>query len=318
MEILLYLQTEDEKISEYSYDFISYIKEISNCAKVLGILITQKDMLQEYENLNKYGLDKLYYIKTNGESYDKRSHSALVLEAVKKINPEIFILNSTTEGREIAPIVASSLNTGLTADCTKLEINDGKLISTRPTFGGKLMASILCKTCPQMATLRTNIFKKKQFEKNGSLEIEELNFNIEPSKIEIIEYAKENKSFYNLQNAKIILAGGMGLKNKKGFDKLKYLANLIGAKIGASRKAVDKGFVEKEYQIGQTGSSVTPEIYVAFGISGAIHHIVGMENSKKIIAVNTDKNAPIFFHSDIGIIADAESVIDTLIEKYSN
>ena len=235
-------------------------------------------------------------------------------------------MTSTTEGRELAPIVASSFNTGLTADCTKIEIVEGKLVSTRPTFGGKLMASILCKAKPQMATVRQNSFKKKDFYNNEKeslknqppqLDIVEYDFNIDKNfTTEILEFQKNDKNdFYNIQNAKIIFAGGMGLKNKENFDKLKLLAEKFGAKTGGTRKAVEKGFIEKELQIGQTGSCVTPEIYVAFGISGAIHHISGMENSKKIIAVNTDKNAPIFNYSDIGIVDDAIKVIDELLEN---
>ena len=317
MEILTYIQIENNEIADFSYDLISYVKEISNGAVVSGIIVQPNNVSVSLDKLNRFGLDKLYILKSNLEFYDKRRHGKLVLEAVKKINPDFFILNSTTEGREIAPVVASSLGTGLTADCTKLEIVDNKLVSTRPTFGGKLMASILSKKNPQMATLRVNTFKKKTFENQNGLIIEELNFDTPESLIEILDYKKENKSFYNLQNAKIILAGGMGLKSKENFEKLKHLASLINAKVGASRKAVDKGFIEKEHQIGQTGTTVTPEIYVAFGISGAIHHIIGMENSKKIIAINTDKNAPIFNHADVGIVADAIGLIDEAIKHFS-
>lgn len=317
MEILTYLQIENNEIADFSYDLVSYAKEISNGIKVSGIVVEFENLNIDYSNLSKFGLDKLYILKSNLPYFDKRRHSKLILEAVKKISPNFFILNSTTEGREIAPIVASSLNTGLTADCTKLEITDNKLLSTRPTFGGKLMATILSKKSPEMATLRKNTFKKKEFNDNGTLEIESLDFNTIEPLIEILDYKKENKNFYNLQNARIILAGGMGLKNKENFDKLKHLSNLINAKTGATRKATDKGFIEKEFQIGQTGITVTPEIYVAFGISGAIHHVVGMENSKKIIAVNIDKNAPIFNYSDFGIVDDAIKTIDYLINYFS-
>ena len=315
MEILVYLQEKNSKIEDFSYDLISYAKTISNGAKVSGIVVSNSDI--DYKDLNKFGADKLYILRADSEKYDKRLYPKLILELIKKINPEIFILNSTTEGREIAPIVASSLNTGLTADCTKIEIENNKLISTRPTFGGKLMASILCKTNPQMATIRVNSFKKKEFDNTGELEVEEFSFEQNSLKTEILSYEEENKDFYSHEKTKIILAGGMGLKTKENFEKLKHLADLMGAKVGGTRKAVDKGLIEKEYQIGQTGLCVSPEIYIAFGISGAIHHVSGMENSKKIIAINTDKNAPIFEHCDIGVVCDANALIDTLIQKYS-
>ncbi len=341
--ILVYIQLENNDICSFSYDLISQAKEISNGFMISGVIVSHLgfELKEEHKNnLKKYGADRLYILKTKAEHYDKRNHPYHIIELIKKTNPDIFILTSTTEGREIAPVVASSLNTGLTADCTKIDIVDNKLISTRPTFGGKLMASVLCKTKPQMATIRQNIFKKKDFtpfnktdncamsfekslkntgetSENKPIEVTEYDFNVNKNfKTEILEFEKDNKnSFYNIQNAKIIFAGGMGLKNKEYFDKLKLLAGKYGAKVGGTRKAADKGFIEKELQIGQTGLCVTPEIYVAFGISGAIHHIMGMENAKKIIAVNTDKNAPVFNYSDIGIIGDARKIIDELLEE---
>lgn len=319
-EILVYIEQENGKISENSLDLISLAKEISKGRLVSGVLIQNDETNFDKNELKKYGLDGLYIINSDLLEFDKRKHPYFLIELIKKKNPEIFILNSTTEGREIAPIVSSTLNTGLTADCTKISIVDDKLISTRPTFGGKLMADILCKNQPQMATVRVNTFKKKEFEINGELNIEEYNFNdinFINLKNEILNYTKEKSAdFYNLQNSRIVLGGGMGLKNKENFERLKYLADLMGAKVGATRKAVDNGLIEKECQIGQTGVTITPELYIAFGISGAIHHTVGIENSKKIISINTDKNAPIFNVSDVGIIEDAMSVIEKLIVEF--
>ncbi|MCD8024501.1 MAG: electron transfer flavoprotein subunit alpha/FixB family protein [Candidatus Gastranaerophilales bacterium] len=319
MEILTYIQTRNNLPVCDSIDLISYAKEISNGAVVSAVVILSEFSKENFTGLRKYGIDNLYVIKSRFPDFDKRKYGALILQLFKKINPDIFILNSTTQGREIAPVVASGLNTGLTADCTKLEIKDNNLISTRPTYGGKLMASILCKSKPQMATLRTNTFKKKIFEENTTpLNIEEFEFEIQNPGTEILNFIKKEGGFSSLQNAKIILAGGMGLKNKESFDKLKYLAKLMNAKTGATRKAVDSGFIEREAQIGQTGEMVTPEIYIAFGIRGAIHHIMGMENSKKIISVNIDSKAPIFEISDIGIVDDAVKVIDMLILEFSS
>lgn len=318
MEILVYLQIENNKVSENSLDLISYAKEISCKSVISGVVVQPTETFLDFSGLNKFGLDKLYVLKSNLPFYDKKRHPYLILKLIENINPEIFILNSTTEGREIAPIIASTLKTGLTADCTKLEVNEGKLISTRPTFGGKLMASILSKKNPQMATVRVNTFKKKEFETVNELEILEFDFDVEDKNIEILDYENKKEDFYNLENSKVVLCGGMGLKNKENFDKLKYLAKLMNAQIAGTRKVVDKGFIEREYQIGQTGKCIAPEIYMAFGVSGAIHHIVGMENSKKIISINTDESAPIFNNSDIGIVDDAVKVIDALIKIYEN
>lgn len=319
-EILVYIEQENGKISENSFDLISYAKEISKGKTVSGALIKNKETNFDKNELKKYGLDNLYLINSDLCEFDKRKHPYLLVELIKQKNPEVFILNSTTEGREIAPIVSSFLNTGLTADCTKIDIVDDKLISTRPTFGGKLMADILCKNHPQMATVRINTFKKKEFEIVNELVVEEFSFeNIEfiNLKNEILNYTKEKRAdFYNLGNSRIVLGGGMGLKNKENFERLKYLADLMGAKVGATRKAVDNGLIGKECQIGQTGITITPELYIAFGISGAIHHTVGIENSKKIISINTDKNAPMFKVSDVGIVEDAMSVIEKLISEF--
>lgn len=321
-EILVYTQLNKNEICDFSYDLISYAKEISKNETVISsAIIANSDFIldeNKKKNLYKFGADKVYLIKENFSYYDKYYFPDLIFETVKKINPSIVLFNSTTEGREIAPKTASKLNTGLTADCTGLEIikkeDEFKLISTRPTFGGKLMASILSKTTPDMSTVRVNTFKKKEFNFEGEIEVIELNFEVnQNSSIKILEFIEDKKEFSTLENAKIIVSGGMGLKNKEGFEKLETFAKLINASIGATRKAVDKGLIDRKFQIGQTGKCATPEIYIAFGIKGAIHHIVGMENSKKIIAVNTDKNAPIFNYADFGIIKDANLVLDELI-----
>ena len=323
-EILTYIEIDENKILESSYELVSGMKKIAPEETVSGVIVLHTDFILDDEiknNLKKCGLDKLYVLKTEKPFFDKTEEPFLISGLIKNINPEIFILISSTSGREIAPVIASILDTGLTADCTKIEIeknedNKLKLISTRPTFGGKLMASIICKKLPQMATVRAGTFKKEEIN-NLSLDIVEYNFPfIANLKSDIIEYRKDKKDeFINFQNAKMVFAGGLGLKNKENFDKLKLLCEKTGAIMGVTRKAVDKGFVDKKYQIGQTGSSTTPEIYVAFGISGAIHHIMGMENSKKIIAINLDKNAPIFKYADIGYIEDATKVLDELLNS---
>ncbi len=322
-EILIYIESNENNVLDTTYDLITGVKEMAKNSTVSGVIVLHPDFILSDEiknNLKKYGLDKLYILKSDKPFFQKNEEPFLISDLIKNINPEIFILTSSTTGREIAPIIASILDTGLTADCTKIEIenidNKLKLISTRPTFGGKLMASIICKKYPQMATVRAGTFKKEEIN-NKQIEILEFNFpHILNLKSEIIEYKKDKKDeFVNLQNAKMVFAGGLGLKNKENFEKLKLLCKKTGAIMGATRKAVDKGFVDKKYQIGQTGSTTTPEIYVAFGISGAIHHIMGMENSKKIIAINSDKNAPIFKYSDIGLVADASEIIDELLKS---
>ena len=325
-ELLVFIETEKNGILSHSYDLITGAFEISLDKNVSGVIVLHPEFNLDENIKNRLkacGLSRLYTLRSNAPFYDKRLEPYLIAELIKNINPEIFILTSTAAGREIAPVVATILDTGLTADCTKIEIkkeNDkNKLVSTRPTFGGKLAASIICKKNPQMATVRGGSFKEHKVENTAEFKIIEFNFgSLKNFKSEILNFKEDNaEENLNLQNAKIILAGGLGLKNKENFDKLKLLAKKINAVPGASRKAVDRGFIEKKYQIGQTGSFVTPDIYIAFGISGAIHHITGMENSKKIIAINTDKNAPVFNHADIGLVKDAASVLDELLKEYA-
>ncbi len=299
-------------------------KEYGEETKVSAIICTDENL----ENMDflktelyKGGADKLYFIKDE----KIKSHigkARTITELCKLKNPEIFLIGATVEGRSMAPLISSALDTGLTADCTKLEITDFKdekrLAATRPTFGGQLMATILCKKLPQMATVRPSVLKKNEEIYKNEGEFEEFMPNMadftDPIKLLGCEAIK-NKLSSELENAQIIVAGGKGLKSEENFEKLKTFARLIGATAAGSRGAVDMGLIEKEYQIGQTGKTVSPKVYIAFGISGAIHHIAGIENSKKIIAINTDENAPIFQNADVKIVKDASCVLDELIKE---
>ncbi len=274
--------------------------------------------------LYKGGADKIYLVKNDKiKSYMGIAHS--LTELCKQKTPEIFLTGATIEGRSIAPLISSALDTGLTADCTKLEITDfkdeKKLAATRPTFGGQLMATILCKKLPQMATVRPSVLQKSEeiYKEEGEFEefLPEQDDFEEQIRLLGSEINK-NKLSSELENAQIIVAGGKGLKTEENFEKLKKFAKLIGAAAAGSRGAVDMGLIEKEYQIGQTGKTVSPRVYMAFGISGAIHHITGIENSKKIIAINTDENAPIFQNADVKIVQDAGKILDGLIEELEN
>ncbi len=293
--------------------------------KVKVCAVVCKNENEVVENLKaalyKGGADKIYHIK-NEKIKSSIGVARGISELCKAKNPEIFLIGATIEGRTIAPLIASSLNTGLTADCTKLEItnykDEKKLASSRPTFGGQLMATILCKTTPQMATVRPGVLKPCMEEYKQEGEFEEFCPNLEDFNDPITILGTEinkNKFSNELENAQIVVAGGKGLKTEENFDKLKKFAKLIGAAVAASRGAVDMGLIEKEHQVGQTGKTIAPKVYMAFGISGAIHHIAGINNAEKIIAINSDKNAPIFENSDVGIVADAANVLDELIKE---
>ena len=295
----------------------NYLKsKLDDGAKVKLLILCTNDLsFDEIINeLKYYNIDEVIFVKNdNFKEFNSDYYCACIKDIVLEINPKIFLIGGTNIGRTIAPMISNSLHTGLTADCIELDINEEmNLSATRPTFGGELMATIWSKTYPQMATVRENVFKVEKFEENNpAIIFKDYDFKEYKSELSLIKLIKREIN-NDLANAKIILSGGMGLKNKDGFLKLENLANIMGAQIGASRLAVEAGFASSDVQIGQTGQSVAADLYIAFGISGAIQHLCGIKNCKKIIAVNNDPNAPIFNHCDVGIVDDAALVIEQL------
>ena len=275
---------------------------------------------QNKEILSKNGFDKVYIAKSEVfKQYSTEYYSKITVDLIKNTEPEIFLIGATTQGRELAPVVATTLNTGLTADCTKLDINEkGQLAATRPTFGGNLMATILCKNYPQMATVRPKVLRKSETEIFKNTRFEEISFDLSDVKkrVELIDFS-ENKqlSDVRIDEAEIIVAGGKGMKNQQGFELLQEIAQLLGGSVGASRGAVDMKLADSSVQIGQTGKIVVPKVYIACGVSGAIQHTVGMSGSDKIIAINKDKNAPIFKVADVGIVGDVFEILPKLINR---
>lgn len=326
--ILLYAEVTKENylhtvLFELANKAVELSKKLTN-PEISALLICKTGLADNFkEAFINSGFDNVYIAENNRLTYySTELYSKIAIDIINEIKPEIVLIGATTQGRDIAPRIAASLHTGLTADCIDLDINEkGQLAATRPTFGGKLMATILCKTLPQMATIRPKVFKpaEKNITKDTKFiyikpEIE----NIE-KKVEFIEFVKNTNTIINeLDSANIIVAGGKGLKNEAGFKLLKDFATSIGGCIAASRGAVEIGLAPIDIQVGQTGKTVTPKLYIACGISGAIQHIVGMQESDKIIAINNDKNAPIFEHSDIGFIGDAFEVLPKLIDHFSN
>lgn len=308
---------ENKEIMPVVFELLSKAKELSkkldNCSISIITCGYNIDIEKYKTELTKYGANELVFIENEKlESYNTRNYALSTLNYIKNNPKEIFLLGATKQGRDLAPQISSALNTGLTADCTGLDITeDKKLAATRPTFGGELMATILCKTYPQMATVRPNIFKTSTCDTNGDMVITHYNPDITYSSLKkVINSYNKVRNQNELENAKIIIAGGKGLKNKENFEKLFELAKHLNAHVGATRKAVDSGFISSEYQIGQTGKVVSPDLYIGLGISGAIQHITGITNAKKIIAINTDKTAPITKIADETIIADASTILN--------
>lgn len=291
------------------------------CSQEVSALVITK--IGDIENiklkLKNNGFDKVYVVQDDRlQNYSTEFYTKISIDLINEIKPSIVLIGATTQGRDLAPRISSSLNTGLTADCTHLDINEkGMLAATRPTFGGNLMATILCKNFPQMASVRPKVLKKATnpvIKDTQFIDIQPKIDNVE-KKVELVEFIKNTqKTGKRIDEAEIIVAGGKGLKSPEGFKMLEELANLLGGAVGASRAAVDAGWADHSIQIGQTGKTVMPRLYIACAISGAIQHTVGMSGSEKIIAINKDPKAPIFQVADVGIVGDVYEVVPELIK----
>lgn len=285
------------------------------CAILLGHNV---DSLAD--ELIEYGADKVYYANDKLlENYTTDGYTKVVCDAVNSVRPEIVLIGATHIGRDLAPRLASKLNTGLTADCTKLEIDaeDKKILQTRPAFGGNIMATIICpNTRPQMSTVRPGVMDKAVSNKARKGDIIKLEVNLKKDDIrtEVLEIVKTKKDLISLTDADFIVSGGLGIKNADGFKLLKQLADRLEGVVGASRAAVDAGWIDHSHQVGQTGTTVKPKVYIACGISGAIQHLAGMQSSDIIIAINTNESAPIFDVADYGIVGDVYDVVPKLID----
>lgn len=252
-------------------------------------------------------------------SYNTDAYAVQISALLKENKPEIVFIGATHNGRDLAPRLAAIIDTGLTADCTQLDVDEetGKLLMTRPAFGGNLMATIICpEHNPQMATVRPGVFMPEKANQSLSGEIISVNIIVKPEDVlvKIIEEIKEKAAAVDITEANIIVSGGRGLGKAEGFELLKKLADKLGGTLGASRAAVDEGWIGHEHQVGQTGKTVQPDLYIAVGISGAIQHLTGMNHSRTIIAINKNPEAGIFKVAHYGIVGDYNIVIPQLIK----
>lgn len=273
------------------------------------------------DKLIGHGADRVYRVDDPAlEVFTDDVYEKIVSGLILAHKPEVVLAGATAVGRSFIPGVATTVDAGLTADCTRLEIReeDGILLQTRPAFGGNIMATIVCPhTRPQMATVRPKVMRELEFDPQRSGEI--IDVTPQPvqlsSRIEVIESVSEQQSKINIQESDILVSGGRGLENEKGFELLGQLAEALGAKVSASRAVVDAGWIAYPHQVGQTGKTVAPKLYIACGISGAIQHVAGMQSSETIVAINRDPDAPIFNVADFGVVGDLYEVIPKLIDK---
>jgi electron transfer flavoprotein alpha subunit len=274
----------------------------------------------EAQELIKWGADKVYFSKDQiFEKFNDEPYSQLITSLIREHKPEIVLAGATPIGRSFIPRVAARLRTGLTADCTALEIDKetGNILQIRPAFGGNIMATILCpNNRPQMSTVRPRVMKRGQYDEGRVGEIINVKAEGITSRTKVLETIKEVSDItVNLQEADIIVSGGRGLGDPKGFKLIEELAELLGGAVGSSRAAVDAGWISYRHQVGQTGKTVCPKIYFACGISGAVQHLVGMQSSDIIIAINKNQDAPIFNIATYGIVGDLYEIVPLLIKK---
>ena len=270
---------------------------------------------------NAHGADQILVVEGEEyQSYSTDAYAIALVELVEKYGPRAMMIGATNNGRDLGPRVACRLETGPTADCTALGIDEesGKVAWTRPAFGGNLMATILCPDCyPQIGTVRPGVFKKgEETEKKAEIIREEIHVAKEKIRTQILEILQEmGDEKVDLENAEIIVSGGRGVGGPEGFEPVKALAKELGATVGASRAAVDSGWISHAHQVGQTGKTVAPKLYIACGISGAIQHQAGMSGSDCIVAINKDPDAPIFDIADYGVVGNLFEVLPILTEE---
>lgn len=274
------------------------------------------------QDLIAYGADDVILMDTPVlKNYITEEYAQAIHQLIVAFRPSIVLIGATTIGRDLGPRLSARLETGLTADCTKLEISEGgELMMTRPAFGGNLMATIMCtEHRPQMSTVRPGVMQKREKDpsRKGTVIPFEPKFDKSRFKVKLLESVKENKGKIDITEAKILISGGRGVGCKENFEKLAALANVMDAEVSSSRAMVDAGIMPHERQVGQTGKTVRPNLYVACGISGAIQHLAGMEESDFILAINKDKFAPIFKVADLGIVGDVNKIIPLLTERLS-
>lgn len=326
--------TDDGFVEEVSLELLSKGRKLANQlkTKLEAVIIGNEKAAASANSVFQFGVDVAHV--ANDERllpYLTLPHASLVVNLFRDEKPEIALFGATSIGRDLAPRVASAMRCGLTADCTSLEIGDhtenrtqkeykNLLYQIRPAFGGNIIATIINpETRPQMATVREGVMKKEVYDPGYKGKIKNIDvaslLSDDDFVVSVIERHVE-KSKIDIKNAQIIVAGGYGVGSKENFDLLFQLADVLGAQVGASRAAVDAGFVEHERQVGQTGITVRPKLYIACGISGAVQHRAGMDQSAQIISINTDPQAPINFIADFTIVGDVATVVPKMIKYY--
>ena len=321
----VYLETDEGRAKNVGFELLNPGRGMADkLGEELVAVVIGEGVEQAARDAIAYGADRVLLVEgAEYRNYNTDAATFAMAELIRKYEPSIVLYGATNNGRDVAPRVACTLKTGLTADCTGLDIDEETrlLMSTRPTFGGNLMATIACPDHrPQMSTVRPGVFKKAAYDEGRTGEIVREEVHIDPKniRVELVERIREVAEAVNLEEADVIVSGGRGLKAPENFTLIRELADALGGVVGASRAAVDAGWIPHAHQVGQTGRTVAPKLYVAVGISGAIQHLAGMSGSDTIVAINRDPDAPIFGVADYGIVGDLFEVVPALIQEIRN
>lgn len=319
----VYIETADGDAKSVGLELLNPGRRLAayNNEKVIAVVVG-KNAKEIAKKAIAYGADEAITVdRPEYEYYNTDGYTNVMYKLVEKYKPSIILIGATNNGRDVGPRLSCRLHTGLTADCTALDIDQesGNVAWTRPAFGGNLMATILCpNTRPQIGTVRPGVFKKAEpdFSRTGEIIEENIETPVDQIRTKLLEVVKETAGeLVNLEEAEIIVSGGRGLGKAENFSYVRDLAEALGGTVGSSRAAVDAGWIPHVHQVGQTGKTVQPKIYIACGISGAIQHLAGMSQSDIIIAINKDEDAPIFDVADYGIVGDLFEVLPVLTEE---
>lgn len=319
--VWVFAEQRDGKLTPVSLELLGKAQELAEqLNEEVSALLLGSQVSEMADTLIKHGAEKVFLVEHSAlEDYRTVAYTEVVEELVKEHKPNILLMGATHVGRDLAPRVSRRVGVGLTADCTELTIDpdEGILLQTRPAFGGNVMATIANRySRPQMATVRPGVMEPQARPENrGDVISQEVSLSEERIGVKVLEMVREEKKGVNLTDAKVIVAGGRGVGEADGFSVVKELAAALGGEVAGTRVAVEEGWIPADRQVGQTGQSVRPELYVACGISGAIQHRAGMMNSRYIIAINKDPRAPIFQVADWGLVGDLYEVVPEMISQ---
>ncbi len=319
--VWVFAEQRSGRIKSVVYELLAKGRELADVLRTELSAVCFGYQIEEIDRLIAHGADKVYLVDSPDLADNQEDiFTQQLVELVQQHRPEIVLAGATALGRAFIPRVAAAVKTGLSADCVDLDIDKekGLLLQTKPTFGGNIMAVITCPEArPQMATVRPHVFSKREPDNRRKGEIIKVDFDRErfTARTKLIEFMEEVVETVKIEEADVIVAGGRGLEKAENFEMLQELASVMGAAVGATRAVVDEGWITYPHQVGQTGKTVCPRLYIAVGVSGALQHIVGMQTSDCIVAINDDPHAPIFEVATYGIVGDLFQVVPLLTEK---